>query len=322
VIIMSELPDTQLPWYRHLRRRSLPELVNPPLEHRDFPHLQRAGETASATSQRWFTRSTKATLALTLLAAIFGAVERAWAGWAAAAAFAIALLLGLLALGRDVEARWYDARSLAETVKSMSWKYAVGCSEYPLVGPDAATATGQFEQRLTELLPILDKLGTLPPSSPAGNGVKTLRAKPLDARRDAYLVGRVQDQLDWYTLRALHHRAWALVWQSLAALLQVAGIAGAVAKGLELTSVDWLGIAAAAAAASAAWLRTKDHVTVSRAYAVTAHELALAKTLAPSFADGDPAAETDWATFVDDTEQAISREHNLWLGRRRTRSDS
>jgi hypothetical protein len=60
---------------------------------------------------------------------------------------------------------------------------------------------------------------------------------------------------------------------------------------LEITSVDWLGIAAAAAAASAAWLRTKDHVTLRRAYSVTAHELELAKASAPSFTAGDPAAE-------------------------------
>jgi hypothetical protein len=249
-----------------------------------------------------------------------GAVDHPWAGWIAAAAFTIALLLGVVALRRDVEARWYDARALAETVKSMSWKYAVGASDYPKFGADEAAIQEHFEERLSTLLPALATLDALPPPERASHDeLRTLRSAPLATRADAYLDGRLLDQQRWYTASALHHRAWARLWQTTAIILQVLGIAGAVLKGLDKTSVDWLGIAATAAAAATAWLQTKDHVTLSRAYSVTAYELTLAAAGRPPT---DPAgsavdAELRWATFVDDTEEAISREHNLWLGRRR-----
>jgi hypothetical protein len=308
---------------RHLRRQRMPPAPRPALQWDDFPDLQQAGEDVSATSQWLFTRWVKATLLLTVLAAIMGAVDQAWAGWVAAGAFGSSLLLGVLALGRDIESRWYDARALAETVKSMTWKYAVGSAEYPERGPATREAHERFERRLATLLAVLRKLDTLPPphDDPSDGEVEALRAAPLCTRTEAYLEGRLRDQLYWYTLAALHHRAWARVWQATTAVLQTAGIAGAVLKGLRVTSIDWLGIAAAAAAAAAAWLQTKDHVTLSRAYSVTAHELRLAQARTPRGLNGDAKAEERWAAFVDDTEQAISREHNLWLGRRRGNDD-
>jgi conflict system pore-forming effector with SLATT domain len=318
-------PSTPGALWRHLKRRRVAPAPRPALQPEDFPALQRAGEDVSATSQQLFTRWVKATLLLTVLAAVMGAVEDAWAGWVAAGAFAVSLVLGVLSVRRDVEARWYDARALVETVKSMTWKYAVGSSEYPVHGERAARARERFDKRLKTLLPLLQKLDLRPPQDRAGtNELEALRAADLSTRAAAYLEGRLHDQLQWYSLTALHHRAWARLWQAAAALLQLAGIAGAAAKGLDKTSVDWLGIAAAAAAAAAAWLQTKDHVTLSRAYTVTAHELALIdeEALPQSVLDkGDADAESRWAAFVDDSEEAISREHNLWLGRRRRTDD-
>jgi hypothetical protein len=72
-----------------------------------------------------------------------------------------------------------------------------------------------------------------------------------------------------------------------------------------------LGLVAAAAAAAAAWHQTRDYATLAEAYSVTAHELSLIKErLATAHADAD------WGAFVQGAEQAISREHKLWLARR------
>lgn len=304
----------------HLKRHRPDPPARPALQPSDFPQLQRAGEGVAATAQRLLTRWVKATLLLTVLAAAMGPIEHAWAGWIAAVSFAIALMLGVVALRRDIEARWYDARALAETVKSMSWKYAVGSSDYPKNGADEPTVQLHFEERLATLLPALVTLDALPPPEPASHDeIRALRQAPLATRADAYLNGRLLDQQRWYTASAMHHRAWARLWQTAGIVLQVLGVVGAVLKGLDKTHIDWLGVAAAAAAATTAWLQTKDHVTLSRAYSVTAYELTLAAAHRPA---ADPSisatdAEQRWAAYVDDTEEAISREHNMWLGRRR-----
>jgi hypothetical protein len=74
---------------------------------------------------------------------------------------------------------------------------------------------------------------------------------------------------------------------------------------------DLLGIVAAAIAVVAAWMQTKQHETLGRAYSVTAQELAAVRT--DWEADRN---EDEWAAFVDEAEEAISREHTLWRASR------
>jgi hypothetical protein len=50
---------------------------------------------------------------------------------------------------------------------------------------------------------------------------------------------------------------------------------------------------------------------LAEAYAVTAHELAAIESRI-----NEPTTEAGWASFVDDAESAISREHVLWRARR------
>jgi hypothetical protein len=71
--------------------------------------------------------------------------------------------------------------------------------------------------------------------------------------------------------------------------------------------LDLLGFGAAVAAGLIAWEQTRQDDRNAAAYSIAAQELASIKSLAPEQAD-----ETAWASFVDDAEEAISREHRLW----------
>jgi len=66
-------------------------------------------------------------------------------------------------------------------------------------------------------------------------------------------------------------------------------------------------LASALVGAGAAWVQTKQHQNLASAYEVASQELAVIG------AHGDWASEEPaWAHFVDQAEEAISREHTTW----------
>ena len=74
--------------------------------------------------------------------------------------------------------------------------------------------------------------------------------------------------------------------------------------------VSVAGLAATLIGCASAWVAVKQYSTHASAYSVTATELAL---LAPKV---EVATEDAWDQVVDDAEEAISREHTLWLASR------
>jgi hypothetical protein len=199
---------------------------------------------------------------------------------------------------------WYQGRAAAESLKTLSWRYAVGGRPFAVGTGDPAPA---FRRQAREVVDELSDLGT-----PAGEdpfaptpSMEALRASRFELRRDAYLTGRIRDQLEWYGGKARWNRALARFWAGVVIFLQVLGAVGAFLTGFGMIRLELFGLAAAVAAAAAAWLETKQHASLASAYRVAADELARIETLLPS-------GEEEWARFVAEAEDGISREHTTW----------
>jgi SMODS and SLOG-associating 2TM effector domain 1/SMODS and SLOG-associating 2TM effector domain 3 len=279
------------------------------LRDEDFPAVYRCSDAISMRAQRRFLATTGSALGLVAFAAVMGAVSAPWAGWVGAGAFLLAVLVGALAITQNLERAWYDGRALAESAKSLTWLYSVrGGDLAALSSPEDV-----FRARLRALSGELERLDfVMPVEGPEiSDRMREIRAAPLSARREIYLEYRVRDQISYYRKRGAQHGRDARRFRKLTWFAEAFGIAGAVLKATSTLSVDLLGIGAAAAAAATAWLQTRDHVTVERAYELTARDL---DAVIEDVPDGE--AEQAWAAFVVDAETAMSREHVMWLARR------
>jgi hypothetical protein len=76
-------------------------------------------------------------------------------------------------------------------------------------------------------------------------------------------------------------------------------------------SVNLTGLFAAMATAFVAWPQVKQHESVAQAYAIATMDLGLIQEQGARI-EGDE----QLAAFVADAENAISREHTLWVARR------
>jgi hypothetical protein len=108
----------------------------------EFPPVFAAADRVSLEAQRRFLRSTRAQLLLLVLAGAAGVFSITLGRLDTAALLGgVALLtaagLRLRLLRTRPHSIWYEARAVAESVKTLAWRYAVCGNPFPLDGMDA-----------------------------------------------------------------------------------------------------------------------------------------------------------------------------------------
>jgi hypothetical protein len=208
------------------------------------------------------------------------------------------------------ERDWYAGRAIAESTKTLAWRFAVQGEPF---GPSLSDAESGdlLRTRVVEALKRgKDRINVGLGDAVVTKSMLALRRSPLPIRRDAYIRHRTEDQRRWYSSNAKKNEVRATWWRyALLAGELFAVAAAAIAFGRD-EHIDFAGIVAAFVAGGAAWLAIKQHSQLTSAYRVAAGELAFQADVLR----GVPAA--DWPQAVADAEEAISREHTMWLATR------
>ncbi|MEU9885092.1 DUF4231 domain-containing protein [Sphaerisporangium sp. NPDC051011] len=284
----------------------------------DFPALYRAADRGAIVGQRRLLAATGIRLVSLVLAAIFGSFSLDTgrldaAAMVAACALASALVSEVYLLTMRPDRQWYEARAAAESAKTLAWRYLVGGEPFGHgAGDDAVDLL--LSRRYSEIINGIKGFALVPPPEEASQVtalMREMRALPLEERKHHYLTGRINNQRSWYGRKARHHDHRAGQWSIALAVMEAIGLIAAVLNAVQAINLDLPGIVGAMAAAGIAWLQTRQHQQLATSYSIAAMEL------------GDivsrvqwPRTETEWAHFVDESEEAISREHMLWWGSR------
>ncbi|WP_369178737.1 DUF4231 domain-containing protein [Streptomyces mutabilis] len=276
----------------------------------DLPVVFRSSDSASLDGQRNYIRGTKLRLTLAVAAAVCGALDQRAAVVGLVVVFVLTICAEVWLLTERPEQSWYDGRALAESTKTLAWRFAVGGAPFPadLPRPDAHR---RFQRRLGELLREAPVSSLAPVGSIAvTDAMNTLRSRSFADRKEAYLRHRIEDQQRWYTAKAASNVRNARRWRFVLIGVEGLGLTAAVLRLLELFTFDLAGILAAVLGAGSAWLAVRQHETLGRAYTFAATELSV---IHERLAHAD---EETWAGEVSDAEEAISREHTMWRASR------
>jgi SMODS and SLOG-associating 2TM effector domain 1/SMODS and SLOG-associating 2TM effector domain 3 len=207
------------------------------------------------------------------------------------------------------ERDWYAGRAIAESMKTLAWRYAVQGNPF---GPElsGSAADELLFERIGEVLTKGRDRITISAEAIVTPTMRELRKSSLSIRRASYMRYRTQDQRGWYSENAERNATRARNWRyALLAGELLAVVLAALSLALDL-KVDVAGITAALVAAGAAWLSLKQHSQLASAYRIAAAELALQEAIL------EQAAALAWPQAVADAEEAISREHTMWLASR------
>ncbi|MEU0239366.1 DUF4231 domain-containing protein [Nocardiopsis sp. NPDC006198] len=289
------------------------------VRYEDLPALLRAADTNSLSGQRRLLLITRVQLASLVAAAGFGMLSlQGWAGDAAAVlaavAFGTALVTEVYRLKDRPDRLWYTGRAVAESAKTLTWRYMVGGAPLGLGEVDADRADTRLLDRFRDIASDVDPASLVPAEGSTDEitcAMRRARALPLADRRDLYLRERLDDQRAWYADKSRWNAGRSTLWSVGLASLELVGLALGIARAAGLVEVDLLGFAAAVVAAGAAWVQTKQHQGLATAYGIASHEIALIRARAEQ-----EVTEQEWARFVSDAEEAISREHTLWRASR------
>ncbi|TQS42690.1 DUF4231 domain-containing protein [Cryptosporangium phraense] len=271
----------------------------------DLPSPFAVADAASLRGQFLTQLGTWLRLGGALLAVVGGAAVFSESRFAVLAVLGFAVALGgeILLLVRRPERDWYHGRAVAESMRTLGWKYAVGgapfgsgpCSSQLDARIDAAVRVGRDGLDLTFRAPA------------ATTAMDAIRALPFAQRRELYGRDRIGVQREWYESKAGWNRRQSR--RSRLALVAGEAIALVLAAGRAAGAwdLDWSAILAVLLVSAGTWVALKRYEELAVAYGVTLTELGL---VAESVRD---ATEAEWPRVVADAELAISREHTLWL---------
>jgi hypothetical protein len=229
----------------------------------------------------------------------------------------VATILSLVIKNKQYEDTWYRGRALAESSKTLTWRY-ITCSEYFESNLTASEARKRFTERITEIKAefsdlnkeLSAKLLALPIIT---NEMKTVREFSLDNRKKYYLEHRIDNQINWYKNKADQNKSkyerwfWAVIIAQILALISI----GFLIK-FPNCNFNFVGLFSTLSACFFSWLQLKKYQENKEAYTTATSELNLIKQEAE-----EVNTEETFSKFVLDSENALSREHTMWLAQKR-----
>ena len=193
----------------------MPETLSPitvQVSPADYPGLFQAADRASLAAQRRHLLFTGAMLLSLVLGAGLGALSSVIpslkTGLAVASTALVSLSFVLTAIRRALkpEKLWYGGRAVAESAKSMAWRYMTGAEPYFISAP-REDVDSRFISDLKSLVRNSDQLAVgvsseytdRPQISPR---MREVRATSFEGRKQTYLAQRISDQRRWYAQKA------------------------------------------------------------------------------------------------------------------------
>ena len=212
---------------------------------------------------------------------------------------------------------WYRGRALAESSKTLTWRFIM-TSEYFENNISDEEADRRFIQRIREINNEFSDLNNVLSSTqlnlPIITGeMKRVRGLSLNDKKTYYLNNRIQNQIDWYSSKADDSKFKYDVWFFAIIILQFFALIsiGFLIK-CPSSDFNFVGVFSTIAASGFSWLQVKKYQENKEAYTTANSELNLIK------AEGNKNfSDNEFSEYVLDSENAMSREHTMWLAQKR-----
>ena len=284
----------------------------------DYPRTYQEADRVSAAKQKLYKRLTivnllslAAAATLAILATVLPTISRGLVGLSAACVLAAVVIWLVLGVGRP-DNEWFDARSVAESVKTMTWRYLMKANPYgQLISDEEAERLflAETKQVLQQKQKVAAQLECPTGQKEITSFMRKFRAATIENRLSLYLEGRVGDQKTWYSNKAKQNRSAARLWFWTAFGLQIAGLVAATVN-IVVGMSDLPGLFVTLAALVMAWQQVQQFTYLAHSYGSTAQDFAIIESKANGID-----TESHLSTYVEQAELAASREHTLWVSR-------
>lgn len=293
------------------------------IQNNDFPNYFIAGDNASLKAQKTYINLICVDLILICLGASLSIYNyqntntKMWIYIVSGIFLFISFILSLIMKFKKYEDIWYRGRALAESVKTLTWRFMTKSELFDSTISDEE-AKKKFIERIKE---IKNEFKDLTNSLRAENlkqpiitsKMEEIRSKSIEERRAFYLKNRIKNQIDWYASKADTNENKYEYWFWVVIIAQAFAIISIIVliKYPEF-NFNFVGLFTTLSASFLSWLQVKKYQENKEAYTTALSELRMIETLSESIN-----TEEEFAKFVLDSENAMSREHTIWLAQKR-----
>jgi len=289
----------------------------------DYPCLFQSSDSASLREQRSYINLCRIDFFLIVLAAFFSGFSlnpsfkiMKWCAILALISLILSIFLKLIIKIGKWDKKWFDTRAVAESVKTVTWRYIMGVEPYEN-SISAEVLDRKFVNKLDEILKSASKaFGSLAKNigsrQQISNRMREIRQMNIEDRKTIYLKQRIKDQKDWYSKKAKYNSDKETMWFWVTIIVELLAILTSIYIFNTLNNTfNPIGIFTTLIVVFTAWNQTKKHGDLSQSYAIAAQELISIESLAVYIKN-----EEKLSDYVRDTENAISREHTMWCAKR------
>lgn len=290
-------------------------------EDKDFPSIFKMADKCSIDSQKEYLKKIK-------LNAFLGTVSIGLALFTDTSKISLALLIISLIfcvismwslVSEQKEKTWYKSRALAESVKSLTWKYIIGGEPF-IHSLDMDKVNKDFIIKIKGLREehksiFRDMIISDDSLSIITEKMKKIRILSDKQRAEYYLKERIRSQKEWYIKKSKYNGQRSKFWSRTIVLLLVCALVFAVLKAIFPEYKYYpIELCIFLSTCSFTWLQTKKFNELNAAYNLTAHEIADIEIEMIRIIDNN--VFENYPEFISDCETAFSREHTQWLARR------
>lgn len=285
-----------------------------------YPALYTSAGQLSADSQNSYLRLIRGEYALLVLASTLSLDLSQSPLYYVVYAFVFLASLGVLITRswQKPEQDWYKGRALAESIKTSCWRYCMRAEPFG-DADDIALRRAEFRNHLRAILEANRHIGDkIPPDAAANDQItasmEATRALTLQERKDFYDKNRIREQRSWYQAKAVANKKASKRWMicgisayAIAILLVLLRIAHPEQKIWPIEPII------VAASSIIGWTQVKKFNELASSYTLTAHEIGIIQGRIQDISN-----EADFSDFINDAEQAFSREHTQWVARQQS----
>lgn len=282
-----------------------------------YPTIFDKADSKSLTAQKNFINLNKGILGLLVISTFLSSIktDEKWISVISSFLLVISLILTILIMFFKPEKTWYDGRAIAESAKSLTWKFITGTKpfSFKLKSIDAEEKLiKNLKQIIGQKKEFFQLIGEeFGEGDQITQSMVDLRKLNLKEKIELYSSKRLEVQRKWYYNKSKENRKNKNLSFGAIITFQVLAIVSLVLDYFGLIDFMTTPLMACLASSFIAWLQLKRFQELTESYGITATELNLIKSKVRHIKD-----ESDFENFVDDAETAISREHTLWLARR------
>lgn len=251
-------------------------------------------------------------LGILTLAATIDALNPAWLidYYPKTTLLLLSLLLATLAKHLNLEKKWYAARSLSESIKTLIWRFTMRTT------PFNDSNTNNLIERIEEVCHesntlIGSNLFQLDKQDPAFTD-SNLGNIGFTEKLSMYSEKRIKNQLQWYRKKSNDNTLTSKIFFSLFFICTFFAITlSAWQETNHDPQLPSTAILIAISTALIGWIEAKKYNELAAAYLLTEHEISLLLSNIHNLNN-----HNEFSEFVEEAESLFSREHTQWVAKR------